>query len=215
MEAFQIMSTFFVHDLKNTASSLSLMLENLPSRFEEPSFREDALRAISKSVERMRDLIQRLTLLREKLEIRAVEMDLDKLVRDTVNELSGLGERKPTVRLGHISRIMADPAQLQRVVVNLVRNAVEATDGSGEIIVETEGGRGWAILSVTDNGCGMSPEFVEKEIFRPFKSTKKQGLGIGLFQTRMIVEAHGGRMEVESEEGKGSTFRVLLPTRGG
>jgi signal transduction histidine kinase len=59
----------------------------------------------------------------------------------------------------------------------------------------------------------MSKEFMEQSLFRPFKSTKKQGMGIGLFQSKMIVEAHQGRMEVESAEGKGTIFRVMLPLK--
>jgi len=66
-------------------------------------------------------------------------------------------------------------------------------------------------LSVSDNGVGMTREFMEKYLFKPFQTTKKQGMGIGLFHCKTIVEAHGGRIEVESEEGKGSTFRVMLP----
>jgi signal transduction histidine kinase len=57
----------------------------------------------------------------------------------------------------------------------------------------------------------MSREFLEKNLFKPFQTTKKAGLGIGLFQCKMIVEAHRGKIEVESEEGKGSNFRILLP----
>jgi signal transduction histidine kinase len=59
----------------------------------------------------------------------------------------------------------------------------------------------------------MSKEFMEHSLFKPFKTTKKQGMGIGLFHSKRIVEAHGGRIEVESQEGKGSTFRVYLPLR--
>jgi signal transduction histidine kinase len=77
--------------------------------------------------------------------------------------------------------------------------------------VTTEQRNGWAVLAVSDNGRGMSKTFMEQLLFRPFQTTKSEGLGIGLFHSRTIVEAHNGRIEVESEEGKGSTFRVLLP----
>ena len=66
-------------------------------------------------------------------------------------------------------------------------------------------------VPVRDNGCGMSRDFIDKSLFRPFQTTKKQGMGIGLYHCKTIVEAHGGRIEVESEEGRGTTFRVLLP----
>jgi signal transduction histidine kinase len=64
---------------------------------------------------------------------------------------------------------------------------------------------------VTDTGCGMSPEFIQKSLFAPFKSTKSGGWGIGLYQAKGIVEAHGGTIEVTSREGAGSTFRLRLP----
>ena len=67
------------------------------------------------------------------------------------------------------------------------------------------------MLSVADNGCGMSEEFLKQSLFRPFRTTKKGGTGIGMFHCKMIIEAHGGKIEVESEVGKGSAFRVMLP----
>ena len=66
-------------------------------------------------------------------------------------------------------------------------------------------------FAVRDNGCGMSEEFIGKFLFRPFQTTKKRGLGIGLFHSNLIVEAHGGRIEVNSTLGAGTEFRVLLP----
>jgi len=69
------------------------------------------------------------------------------------------------------------------------------------------------VLSVSDNGCGMSKQFVERSLFHQFQTTKKLGLGIGLFHSKRIIEAHRGKIEVESEEGQGSTFRVLLPVK--
>ena len=64
---------------------------------------------------------------------------------------------------------------------------------------------------MADNGCGMNPEFVRNSLFRPFQTTKQRGFGIGMFQCKMIVEAHPGRIEVESQPGKGTAFRILLP----
>ena len=83
----------------------------------------------------------------------------------------------------------------------------------GRIQVRTDHHGGRIALSVTDNGCGMSPEFLRDSLFRPFQSTKSKGLGIGMFQSRMVVEAHGGSIEVESESGKGTTVRVSFPAR--
>ena len=82
---------------------------------------------------------------------------------------------------------------------------------SCRISIETGQNNGWAVLAVKDSGCGMSPDFLKRSLFRPFQTTKKNGFGIGMFQSKMIVEAHKGRIEVESELGKGTTFRVLLP----
>ena len=99
------------------------------------------------------------------------------------------------------------------MVTNLVMNARDAVNNRGEIRVETDQRNGWVVLVIADNGCGMSPEFVSRSLFRPFQTTKKKGLGIGLFHIKMIVNAHRGRIEVESQTGKGTTFRVLLPLR--
>ena len=214
MEAFQTMSAFFVHDLKNTASTMSLMLQNLPTHFEDPAFREDALRALGKSVERVNDLISRMTLLRQRLELQPVEGDLNEVVTEALESLKVATGAGVVRSLGPLPRLLIDPAHMQKVVVNLLLNARDATGNTGEIRVETAQHDGWATLSVTDNGRGMSQEFVARSLFRPFQTTKKKGVGIGLFHSKMIVDAHRGRIEVKSEEGKGTTFRVLLPLKG-
>src|SRR5437016_1771617 len=87
----------------------------------------------------------------------------------------------------------------------------EAAAPHGQIRVGTSRRNGWLILSVADDGCSMSSEFIRRSLFRPFQSTKKKGLGIGMFHSKMIVDAHRGRIEVESKKGKGTTFRVWLP----
>jgi putative PEP-CTERM system histidine kinase len=210
LEAFQTMATFFVHDLKNAASSLNLMLRNLPVHFDDPAFRADALRGIGSTSERIQQMIGRLSVLRDKLEPRPVEIDLQDLVRDTLAGLKGM----PPVEIlpEPCPRILADPDQLRSVLTNLLLNAADAAAGpAARVSVATSQQNGHAILSVSDNGCGMSPDFLKHSLFRPFQTTKKRGLGIGMFQSRMIVEAHQGRIEVESEPGAGTTFHVKLP----
>lgn len=211
MEAFQTMSAFFVHDLKNTTSTLNLMLENLPVHFNDPEFRADALRGIAKTVAHINRLIGRLSLLRHELQIKPVESDLNEVVAKALagwEEAAGVSLIK---NLGPLPKISLDQEQLVKVVTNLVLNAREAVLPAGEVRIETAQHNGWVILTVSDNGCGMAPEFLSRSLFRPFQTTKKNGLGIGLFQSKMIVEAHKGKVQVESQPGKGTTFRIILP----
>jgi putative PEP-CTERM system histidine kinase len=207
LEAFQHVSAFFVHDLKNLASRLSLTMQNLPVHFENPEFRADALRGISQSVAKIENMCGRLSMLRKKVEIVAVPGDLNALVATTLDEMD-----LPVARdLQPLPEAPFDAEQIQKVITNLVLNAHEAVAGRGSVSVATRAHETSIEFSVTDNGCGLSREFIEKSLFRPFQSTKQRGLGIGLFHCRIIVEGHQGRIDVLSEEGKGSTFRVLLP----
>jgi putative PEP-CTERM system histidine kinase len=211
MEAFQSVSTFFVHDLKNLASRLSLTLQNLPAHYEDPAFRKDLLRVISQSVDNIDGMCSRLSPLSQVLELKPAETDLNALVRNTLEGLSQSVKGRVTQDLQTVPTISLDEEQIQKVLVNLVLNANEATGDNGEIRVVTEDRNGWTVMSVADNGCGMSREFMSHSLFKAFQTTKKKGLGIGLFHCKKIVEAHGGRIEVESTEVKGSTFRVVLP----
>ena len=213
MEAFRTMSAFFVHDLKNTAASLNLMLKNLPVHFDDPAFREDALRGIGNTARRIDEMIGRLTALRQRPGYQPVDTDLNQLVNEALDRLDKMPHVELTKDLQPLPRILADREQIRSVVTNLVLNARDAVGPEGRIRVRTEHLAGSVVLSVTDNGCGMSAAFLKDSLFRPFQSTKKKGLGIGMFQSRMIVEAHGGSIRVESETGKGSTFRVCLPVK--
>jgi hypothetical protein len=140
-----------------------------------------------------------------------VPTDIHEVVEAAVTSVGGMPKARLVRALNPVAKVALDPEQIQKVVVNLLLNAGDATGEGGEIRLETGQRDGWATISVSDNGCGMSPEFMEKSLFRPFQTTKKKGIGIGMFHSKMIVDAHRGRMEVESQLGKGTTIRVLLP----
>jgi putative PEP-CTERM system histidine kinase len=235
LEAFQTVSAFFVHDLKNLISTLSLLTQTLPNHYDDPVFRADALRAMSQGVERITQMLGSLSQISQSPALQTTETDLNDLVRSTLAEMNGLLQTPVTCDLQPAPTLSLDSKQFQKVLINLLLNAHEAVGGGssgecevlsvkgpvaggrkarggrGEIKIETGMRNGWAVLSVGDTGCGMSQAFMEQALFQPFRTTKRRGLGIGLFQSKRIIEAHQGWFEVESEEGKGTTFRVILP----
>ena len=211
LEAFQTMSAFFVHDLKNAAASLNLMLKNLPVHFDDATFREDTLRGVGNTARRIDDMIARLSALRQRTESVKTDTDLNQIVSEALDRVNDMPNVELTREFQPLPRILADREQIQSVVTNLVLNAQDALGSGGRIQVRTEHREGRAILSVQDNGCGMTEGFVKDSLFRPFQSTKKKGLGIGLFQSRAIVQAHGGGIHVETEVGRGTTFQASFP----
>lgn len=211
LEAFQTMAAFFVHDLKNAASTLNIMVQNLPKHWDSLDFREDALKGISKTGVRVERLIQQLSAVQSELEIDTEIQNFDTFVKQCLDTWETPEQIQLETRFNSDASVSIDAAQLSKVVINLLMNASEAIEGEGRIAVKTTTDGRYARISVEDNGTGISPEFIRKSLFRPFKTTKKSGLGIGMFQSKMIVEAHKGRMEVESEEGKGSKFTIIIP----
>ena len=211
LEAFQTMAAFFVHDLKNAASTLNIMVRNLPIHWDNPEFREDALRGITKTGDQINSLIGKLSELRHEVGVQLANGELNEFAQKTLTQWEAPATIELVVNLSDPIDVQIDSGQLHKVLLNLLLNAAESMDGAGRIAVSTKRDDGWAILEVEDNGCGISPDFLSKSLFRPFQTTKKRGLGIGMFQSKMIVEAHGGRITVESEEGVGTTFKVILP----
>jgi hypothetical protein len=212
VETFQTVSTFFVHDLKNLASRLSLTMHNLPANFDSPEFREDALRVISRSVKEIDDMCSRLSMLRGKIELKLDPCDLTQLVAETLEGFKANLKAELQQDLRPLPHVRMDATQIHKVLTNLVLNANEAVSGKGVIQVSTLLEGNAVGFCVRDNGCGMSEEFIQKSLFKPFQTTKKKGLGIGLFHSKLIVEAHHGVLEVNSSLGTGTEFRVLLPT---
>jgi signal transduction histidine kinase len=103
-----------------------------------------------------------------------------------------------------------DPAQIQQVLVNLIKNAMQAMTKGGTLSLQTGEGSDGVWVSIADTGGGIPQEQINR-IFEPFYTTKKKGTGLGLMIVQRIVRAHGGRIELESQVGRGTTFRIWLP----
>ena len=203
IEAIGNVATFVAHDLKNLVSNLSLMVENAARHIHNPEFQADMLTSLENTVAKMQKLINRLKNLGEQDQILPQQVNLLELARRTAQLVVG---NRITVS-GSAEIVCIDENEIQKVILNLLMNGIEASATHDPIAIEV----GYAQLpyiKVTDQGCGMSARYLRTELFKPFRTTKKLGLGIGLYQCRKIVAAHGGRIEVSSTEGNGSIFTV-------
>jgi len=206
LEVMGRVSAFIIHDLKNLVYTLSLTVDNGREHIADPEFQDDLLDTLANTVNRMKVLISRLKNLPEKRSLELERADLHRLAADTAAMVPGSGAISVS---GVETLVEIDQEEIQKVVMNLLVNALEATDGKGPVTVEVGAGSA-PFIRVSDSGCGIPEEFLRTQLFSPFKTTKKKGLGIGLYQCRQIVEAHGGRIDVESTEGVGTVFTVWL-----
>jgi len=227
LEFMHKVSSFVVHDLKNSVSTLSMLLENAASNMEDPQFRQSMLRTVAGTVERMKGLMGRIRTMPKDMELVRQPQDVNRVVQEVVSKtkIDQLNRIEYVEDLNDIPRTRVDRTYLEKVLTNLLINAVEAMPSGGRLKVATsvvQNGTGpekdstagadrWVRIEVTDSGEGMSQEFISQKLFRPFQTTKKKGLGIGLYQCREAVEAHGGRIEVSSTEQEGTVFTVYLP----
>jgi putative PEP-CTERM system histidine kinase len=210
-EAFNRLSSFIIHDLKNSVSALSMLTQNARKHFDDPEFRVGALGTLTRTVERMQKLVGRLSTRQAASELVFESVSLGELARDTAASMSVGPALHLTLALDSESSVHGDSDAIQRVIQNLITNAVEATDGVGPVTVRVCRQDGMVACAVTDTGCGMSEDFVRHSLFVPFQTTKKGGWGIGLYQAREIMTAHAGRIEVSSQEGRGTTVTLLFP----
>lgn len=213
LETFHKFSAFILHDLKNAVQNLSFVVQNAPDYLDDPEFRADALKTIADTVTRMNTMVTKLSSMPEKLDLHCVQTNVAQLIAETlkISKVSKLTEIRLTVDVTDPSlSILVDYQHFQSVLLNLLSNAAEAMDGDGEIRIQARRNGPVSRLTVQDSGCGISPERM-KTLFTPFKSTKKKGLGIGLYQCKTIVEAHGGKIVVESAEPHGTSFHIELP----
>jgi putative PEP-CTERM system histidine kinase len=208
-DAFNRMSAFVVHDLKNLVAQLSLMLRNADRHASNPEFQRDMLSTIQHVVDRMNHLLLQLRSGTTPVE-NAKPVDLAPIVERVTTEQAYRGHSidlkvQPGLRaLGHEER-------LERVLGHLVQNAVDATPAGGQVSICVYEETGNAVIEVADTGHGMTPEFVREHLFRPFQSTKPSGMGIGAYESHRYVTELGGKIIVDSAPGEGTRIRVVLP----
>ena len=210
------------HDLRNPLTVVTGMASWLEQRLGEMGMEREAHTAqrILASAGRMNSMIQDLVesarLETSQLEMRKLPTDLLLLVRDI---LPRVGSRQDQARMQievpqPLSPVLVDAEQIERALVNLVTNALKYSPVDRPVIVRLEEREGEAVVSVVDQGIGIAPEEVPDLFARYYRAKtgrKTEGLGLGLYIARLIVEAHGGRIWCESELGKGSTFSFTLP----
>lgn len=211
MEAVGNLATFVVHDLKNLVATVSLIVENAHHHLDNPEFQQDMLGSLKNTADKMLGLIARLKNLGESELYNLRPTELLPLVQKSARMVgSSLSTSSGVTVQGTPELALVDERELQKVLLNLFINGIEASRGEKKVVLAEVGFEGAPFVRVTDYGCGMSQRFIRKELFTPFHTTKKEGLGIGLYQSRQIVAAHGGRIDVDSVEGHGTVFTVWL-----
>lgn len=210
-----------VHDIKNMSFRLRLLLSNLDEHWEDPEFRRTVRELLASSVERLEGIIGRFVAHENALIIK-VELDVNGLLRQVAarpprrsSGRSGAPAPPVTLALGAVPRIWGDSHYLGDAFGSLLENALEAAAPEGKVVVRTYAGkssrRPRAIVEFIDNGAGMSAEFLRDRLFRPYQTTKPQGVGLGLATASQIVRFHRGTIRILSQPGGGTLVRVSLP----
>lgn len=209
LEAFHRFSAFCLHDIKNLAARLSLVVQNAEVHGANPEFQRSAMQVVAKTVDRM-------TMLMSKLSARSWEasgfedVDVCAIIRDCLQ--SDALSMTVTVRSPEQDRLTISGDQLEffQLILNLLLNAQQA--GASEATIEVARGQKGqeVVVLVSDNGPGI-PEEQQRLLFQPLKTTKRQGLGVGLFQCRQVVERWGGSIRIRSMIGQGTCVFMSFP----
>jgi putative PEP-CTERM system histidine kinase len=208
-EAYNRMTAFLMHDLKNLAAQLRLVSQNAESHRRNPQFVDDAMRTISASAARMTRLIAQLSA-------------GDAAESTTLADLADVAERAalrcatqnpvPQVIVLERPRVLADVERLGSAIEHAARNAQEATPENGEVRIEVGSEGNQPVVRIVDSGSGMDEAFIRDRLFRPFDTTKgTKGMGIGAFQIREYLRSIGGNVVVKSTLGSGTTFMLVFP----
>lgn len=214
-EAFNRLSAFVVHDIKNVVAQLGLVVKNSEKHISNPEFMKDAVSTVQNSVNRMNKLLAQLKQDDSAKHESAKSVDMVSLLSD-IAETASANRPAPTVEFAkHGINVIAESERLAAVLSHLVQNAQEATPDDGWVKIHLDVYDDNVIIDIEDNGCGMDEDFIRERLFRPFDTTKgNAGMGIGVYESKEFISSLGGELDVSSVPGKGSLFQVKIPLHG-
>ena len=210
-EAYNRLSAFIVHDLKNLVAQLSLVVKNAEKHKRNPAFIDDVVDTLANSVDKMNRLLGQLRK-GNVIEPKVRTVNMKEILELVVKQQNKAKPKPKVVKTEENMLVSGDQDKLVSILGHLVQNAQEATPENGSVSLSLYKLDSRAIIEVTDTGCGMDSRFIRERLFRPFDTTKgNAGMGIGVFEARQLVTTYGGQMEVESEPNKGTRFTLRLP----
>ena len=199
---------FIIHDVKNLVSQLSLLSRNAERHADNPAFRADMVLTLKESVGKLNDMLARLT---QHSKGRAEEPDAVPL-RALLDDIARSRARQHSIHVsGEADSVLGDRGRIEQIVTHLLQNAIDASAAGEHVELHLRQEDDAAIVEVIDRGVGMSADYIRRELFKPFASSKPGGFGLGAFEARSLAQAMGGSLSVESRPGMGSRFTLRLP----
>ncbi len=209
-DAFNRMSAFLVHDLKNVQAQLALITTNAEKHRDNPAFIDDVFETVESATERLAKVLSQLR--KKQVEQSSNrKIDLAEIIDKVVSQCN---VQQPHVSFEHDGNCcsLIDHEAFHSVMHHLIQNAQEATENHGWVKVTLAEKKRTIRITIEDNGCGMSEEFINTRLFRPFDTTKgNAGMGIGVFEAKQFFESMAGIIKVESIPKRGTVFTIDLP----
>jgi putative PEP-CTERM system histidine kinase len=208
-EQFNRRFAFVMHDIKNLVSQLSILSRNAEKHASNPEWQADMVATLKGSVDKMNDLLVRLSQHSQSRQVNVEAIDIEKTILAVTHSKRLIYPIVTDLSPGMMA--LADPGRIETILNHLVQNAIEATDDGSPVRISASRQDSEIAIRVSDNGCGMSETFVANQLFKPFESTKDGGFGIGAYEARALAQSLGGQLRVESRQGKGTRMTLLLP----